>query len=88
MIIENEGVILKKDHSVHHVFLTLLPACLCNTILLEMGYRDRKMRYWDFFLSIAVTVQETLDYTGMPLLTKLGGYDFLLLTFCGHIKQL
>lgn len=61
MIIENERVILRKDHSVHHVFLTLLQACLCNTILLEMGYRDGKMRYWDFFLSIPVTVQETLD---------------------------
>lgn len=53
MIIENRGVILKKDHSVHYMFLILLQACLCNTLLLEMGYGDRKMRYWDFFLSIA-----------------------------------
>lgn len=52
MIIESRGVILKKDCSVHHMFLTQLQACLCSIILLEMGYIDKKKSFYPFSLSI------------------------------------
>lgn len=53
MIIENRGVILKKDCSVHHMVLTQLQACLCNIILLEMGHRDKKKPFYPFSLSMS-----------------------------------
>jgi len=50
-----------------------------------MGYKDR----WTCsYQHLVFTVQETLDYAHMVVLTKFGIYDFLSLTVCGHILQL
>lgn len=56
MITECRGVILRKDQSVHSMFLP--QACLCNKILLEMGCKDR----WTCsYQHLVLTVQEALN---------------------------